>query len=150
MGEAAVRIALLAGLYLILAGQVSTDEVVAGAICAGSAAAISLVVCHRAERRFQFSGCGGRRVLTKALAALPAETWRVASRLARPAIPPGALRHRPGPAAEPGPRVAALHAITILSASLAPNSYVVAELTGRPQLLLHVLADPEHRQGDER
>jgi hypothetical protein len=150
MGEAVVRIAVLAGLYLILAGQVSTDEVVSGAICAGSASAISLLVRHRAERRFQFSGCGGLRVLTKALAALPAETWRVASRLARPAIPPGALRRRPSPAAEPGPRAAASRAITILSASLAPNSYVVAELAGRPQLLLHVLVDAEHRQGDQR
>lgn len=146
MRQAFFRFAVLGVLYLMLAGQVTTDEVVAGALCGGAATAISLLVRHRTERRFQFWGGGGLHLLIEALARLPSETWRVARQLARPVVPAGVLRLQPGPAAEPGPQAAALRALSTFSASLTPNSYVVAELTQRRELLLHVMVDDEPRR----
>ena len=113
----------------------------AGVLCGGAATAVSVLVRDRGERRFRFLGGGGLHRLTEALARLPLETWQVAAQLARPGIPPGILRRQARPAAEPDPRSAALRALTTLSASVAPNSYAVAELTGRHELLLHVLVD---------
>jgi hypothetical protein len=46
---------------------------VAGALCGGAATAISLLVRHRAERRFDFSRGQGPSLLTTTLARLPLE-----------------------------------------------------------------------------
>ena len=110
-----------------------------GVLCGGAATAVSVLV-RIGGTKIPVLGEGRTTQADRGFG--PAAIGNVAG--CRTACAPGNparhLRRQAGPAAEPDPggRVACP---STLSASVAPNSYVVAELTGRHELLLHVLVD---------
>jgi len=136
------KFALLLGCYLLFAGQLSTDEVIAGVCCAAAAAAVSFTVPFIAERHFSFTGVPWAKLIGRTLASLASDVPKVGMRLLRPVSSAGLQRW---PLASPGddPRTTARRALVTLAASLAPNSYVAAVLGGRGELLVHSLAPAE-------
>jgi hypothetical protein len=141
--QAALRFALLLGLYLLLAGQLSTDEAVAGAVGSAVLTLVSLIVRAGSDRQFRFTGIRWLTQPVSALVTLPGETTRVALRLMQPVIVGGAVQSKPAPTAANDPPSRATRAVAILCASLAPNSFVVAELPARREFLVHVLVRGE-------
>lgn len=140
MARALPKYALLFGLYLLLAGQVSTHELGAAALCSLAATAISASIPRIARRHFAFAGVPWLRLSAAVARSLAADTLRVGSRLARPHLPGGALQRVAFAAGGAGDRATAHRALATLAASAAPNGYVVGVLRGRGELLLHRLA----------
>lgn len=145
---AALRWLALAGLYLVLAGDVSVSELVAAALTGGVAAAGSLVLQRVAERPLRLRVAWPRVVVQAATALLrdPAIVSAVAARalIGRPRgrIIRRHVREPRGRAARAGHR-----AVEILSASLAPNEYVIDD--ERSWLLLHRLAGAARPRDEE-
>ena len=142
----------LCGLYLTLAGDAGPHELATGAVVAGLLTLWASRVRARAER--QFAGPHGLvRASGRALAALPAQTWRTGLRLIGAAFGrahPGRALNRPfmhGTGAAPQER--GRRAAAILLASLAPSSFVVRADAGRSEALLHVLG-PDDAVRDPR
>jgi hypothetical protein len=119
----------LAATYLLFAGQVSRNEVIAG-LGASLLAAAYAVVAHRttdAKLRLRLPWL---RVIGGVATDLVVDTIGVGATLVRPRA--GDLSRRPLPV-QPGRR-----AVAILAASVAPNSYVVG--TDRDAMVMHRLA----------
>lgn len=116
-----------AAAYMILAGQVSTDEVVAAAVLGGLGAGWHFAVMHDGARRFRFERPALRTIGT-ALVGLPGATLRVGVRLAAALVSPveGRRIERPfhhGTADDPRDR--GRRAVVVLAGSLAPDSYAL-------------------------
>jgi len=139
MVRAVAKLVLLFALYLLLAGQASTDELVAAALCAGGATGLSLAIPLIAERHFAFHRVPWLRLLASTACALPVEAAQVGGRLARLKPLRGNIQRRPFAAAGTGPEDASRRGLVTLATSLTPNTYVLAVLTGRQELLVHRL-----------
>ncbi|HET8997940.1 MAG TPA: hypothetical protein VFN42_14820 [Acetobacteraceae bacterium] len=140
MIRAATKLLLLFGLYVTLSGQGSPDELTAAGLCALAAAALAVTIPRIAERHFAFRGVPWLRLGAGTAASLAGDLVRVGLRLARPAIPPGSFHRWPFAAGGEGRRDSARRGLVTVVASLAPNTYVVAVLIGRRELLVHRLA----------
>jgi hypothetical protein len=143
---AILDLAVFAGLYLLLAGVASTDEIVAAGTCALLATAFSILLRRGAARQFRFRSVPWHRVLARPLAALLPDTVRVARMLARAVV----LGPRQGAGAwtwqefrhgGDGADDAARRALVTLGVSFAPNAYVLQLPDTRDALLLHRLAE---------
>jgi hypothetical protein len=143
------KFALLFGCYLLFAGQPGTDELVAALCCAAAAAALSFTVTSIAERHFRFAGVPWVRLAGRTLMALLTGTVLVGARLLRPRPGSGVLQRWPLATGGDDPRTAARRALVTLANSLTPNSYIVAVLGGRGEMLVHRLAPSEPPQDPE-
>jgi multisubunit Na+/H+ antiporter MnhE subunit len=147
MGFASASWVLLVALYLVLAGQVSATEVVAGAAAGLAATVLSVAERREGERRYAFRGTPWGRVLGRPALALVTDSAKVAGALARVALrgadaQPGAAVRQPfAPGEDDDPREAARRGIVALAVSLTPNSYVLRTMPGCDALLLHRLAE---------
>ena len=132
----------LAGAYLLLAGQVSRNEIIAG-LGASVTAAVYAAVAHRtvdAPLRLRLPWL---RVILTVLRDLAVDTVRVGAALF--SAKPGALSHRKpraGEMADPGRR-----AVAILALSVAPNSFVVR--AEDDAMLMHRLAGSDGKGSPE-
>ena len=149
MVRAGVKFCLLFGLYLLLAGQVSTDEVVAALLCGGAATGISMSIPLIAERHFRFVCIPWLRVFGSPLLSVLQDIPRIAIRLLLPNQPPGTVQRWPFTVSGDDRRSTAQRALVTLGASLAPNSYVIAILSGRGEMLVHRLLPAEPPQDPE-
>jgi multisubunit Na+/H+ antiporter MnhE subunit len=130
----------LFGLYLLLTGQPSTDEVMAGLATAAVATAMSLIVRGSSGHRFRRYRHAWLPAIN-ALKTVPGEVVIVAARLVS--------AHAIGGGTETEPlevRNATGRAIQILATSFAPNRYVISQVKGE-QLLLHRLVMPARQPG---
>lgn len=138
---------VLAGAYLALVGSLSAVEGVAALVCGGLGA-----VWVR-----QLARCGDRDVRIRAgallpvlpvLARLPVETWKVGARLTRAAlrgdvagqdraVPPSEAAGCPS--RDEDPYGAGACAVSVLAASLSPDSYVLRLEPERGRVLLHAI-----------
>lgn len=135
---------ILAGFYLLFAGQLSVTEVMAGVpatlACTGFA-----VLLHRAQsRRFQLRA-PWFRVLAMPLAALFPDAVKVGGVLLRslrrrPDGPLGVVSRQPFRHGGDEAPDAGRRALSTLGLSLAPNGYVLLVPDGRDALILHRLA----------
>ncbi len=123
---------VLAAAYLLFAGQVSRNEIIAG-LGASVAAGVYAAVAHRAQAAPLRLRLAWPRVIAAALRSLVVDTLRVGLALLRARRGSLARRRMGTDEAAPGPR-----AVTILSLSLAPNAFVVR--AADDSLLLHRLA----------
>lgn len=139
MARAGTKLVLLFGLYLLLTGQASTDELVAAALCALAATALSVTIPLVAQRHFAFRGVPWLRLIAGTLGSLMADLVRVARRLARPRIPPGRIERWAFDTGTAEPSDTARRGLVTAAASVAPNTYIVAVLPGRRELLVHRL-----------
>lgn len=125
----------LYGAYLVLVGQTSADELVAGAIVAAVATALSVAVRFGSRRRFDLKPSVWAVPAAKAFAGIPRDVGLVGYRLIRP---------RPGRFEQEQIRDLAQdadtsRAVQIITDSLAPNRFVVA-ITRGDEALVHRLA----------
>lgn len=123
---------LLAGLYIVLAGQTSADELTAAGIAGGMGAALSAAIAAPPRHRF----APGLAASLRAVLPLP---WIVAKQTAivgwlllQPRRPSGQFDQ------ETAQQNDDTTAVQILAASLAPNGFVV-ERTKHDRLLMHRL-----------
>ncbi len=136
--------------YLLLAGAISTNELLAG-IPAAAAASCFAIGLHRVEERRTSLRGPWPRLLLRPLAALLPDAVKAARILLR------AIARRPdGPVGLPtrqpfregtGPRDAGRRGLVTLATSLAPNGYVLA--VGPDALILHRLAPAPPRPDRE-
>jgi hypothetical protein len=132
---------LLLGLYLLLAGQTSTDEMVAAAL-ASAAATLLLVIERRVStRRFAFRGIPWLRILGDTASALLIDTLRVARGLLLQPAPSGTIVREPFHSHGRDDAARGLSAVLGLSRSIAPNAYIIEVLLPRLELLQHRLSD---------
>jgi hypothetical protein len=120
----------LAGLYLLLAGQVSFHEVIAGTAASVAAAAYA-TVAHRAMAPLPLR-LPWLAVARRVISALVLDTIRVGVSLIRAA--PGSQSRQKLPDADRGRR-----AVEILTVSTAPNGFVLR--ADQTDMLLHRLVD---------
>ena len=135
---------LLAGFYLLFAGQVSMTETIAGLPAVLIAGGFWALQRRHRHRRLQYSGVPWPRVLLRPLAALGGDSLRLGAVLLRalfrgPAGAAGAVTRQPfrhgGGGAAAGRR-----ALVTLAASLAPNG-IVLDIDDKAGILsLHRLA----------
>ena len=122
---AGVRWALLSGLYLLLAGELSFAEIVAGVLAGLLATAVSLGLRAAGER--QFALCAPwPRLAARTGWALLRDIVRVALALAEAAAggEGGMIDRQPFAGAGAEPAAAGRRALATLFASIAPNGYV--------------------------
>lgn len=136
--------ALLAGIYLVLAGEASTSEVVAAVVAGLAAALLSVAVRRTGERRFRFSGVPWLHVLGKPALNLATDTARVGAALARtvlrgPEAEGATVRQVFAPGGEDA-QDAARRGLVTLGVSLTPNSYTLRIMDERDEMRLHRLA----------
>ncbi len=137
--------------YLILAGQVSLDEVAAGVVLGGLGAAWQRAVLRDTARRFRFErpalgAVGG------ALLRFPGATIRVGTRLAEALRRDVAGRREERPfhrGRVADPRDAGRRAVVVLGTSLAPDSYALRLPLDEEVIAFHVLTG-EAPGGDPR
>lgn len=134
--------------YLLFAGQFSRDELATAAVLACGATSWTFVIRHCARRRFAFSW---RHVFVwlHAIGSAAPATLRVFGVLARAAMfggSPGSaesvtfLRGR-----EDDPCDRARRANAVLTASLAPDSFVVHAPPRHDEALIHTILPPRPR-----
>ena len=132
-----------AGSYVVLAGQFSLDEMVAGAVLGALGAAWHAAVMHDGARRFAFERPALREIGAAAV-TLPGAVAKVGACLA------GALvRDVAGQRVEQpfhrgrvdDPRDAARRAVVVLTTSLAPDSYALSLPLDEDVIAFHVLTD---------
>ena len=131
--------------YLVFAGQASTDELVAGAICAAAASLWWAVTRRASAHRFAFDqGCWA--AAGRAWLKLPRATLSVAQVLLRALGRPqaGAVDRRfyaHGRRADPAE--CGRRAVGVLAASLAPDSFVLRTPADREEIVVHGLTRGE-------
>lgn len=128
-------------LYILFAGQTSLAELATGAVAACLAAVYQLAL--RSKAGTSRLGLSALRPLIGAAGAVPRETLRVAAALAQAiagSAPAGRVRIVNTPAGA-APTGSAGRAIAIAAGSLAPNSFVVATVFGRGEIVVHRLVD---------
>lgn len=152
MVGACVAWALLFGAYLLFAGQVSADEIVAGTVAGVAGAVLSSRIRRVAERRFVLRAPWGR-VARRIAASLVSDTGRVAMALTRAVMhgpdAGGSLLHQPFARDGATEADAGRRAIVVLAASLAPNAYVLRIAEDRDEMLLHCLVPHRASPGRE-
>lgn len=145
-----LRLIALMLLYLLLAGQVDGEEVLAALLCGGLAAALSLALRRIAPHRLRWPRPPARLLLALPLTLLR-ETALTAAALCRAAsgreMRPGKIREIPvAQGNDPGSLTR--RGLSILRLSLAPNGYVTDD-SAQPGLWpLHQLV-PRPVDGDE-
>ena len=125
--------------YLVLAGQVSADEVVAGVLLGGLGVAWHAVVCRCSRHSFTFERHAGLEVV-QAVSGLPGAILRVGSRLATALV-----RNTEGHTIEQpfhrgrldDTRDRGRRAIVVLAISLAPDSYVLRLPVDEETIVIH-------------
>ncbi len=130
-----------AAAYMVLAGQLSTDEVVAAAVLGGLGAGWHFAVMHDGARRFRFERPALGAIGT-ALAGLPGATLRVGARLAAALVSPVEGRRIERPfhrGAADDPRDRARRAVVVLATSLAPDSYALRLPVDEEVIAFHAL-----------
>jgi multisubunit Na+/H+ antiporter MnhE subunit len=143
--------ALLTGLYLVFAGQVSVSEVVAGVLAGLAAALLSVAVRSKAKRRFRFHGVPWLLLLGRPALVLVTDTARAGGALARAVLhgpevhgaPEGATVRQAFARGGDDAQDAARRGLVTLGVSLTPNSYVLRILDERDEMRLHRLAERE-------
>ncbi len=128
------------GVYLLYAGEVSLNEILAGIPAAGALACFA-VASRRAEQRHLRVRAPWPRLLLRPVGSLFADAAKVgrvllAALVRRPDGPIG--RAAAQPFREGGSDDAGRRALVTLGSSVAPNGYVLA--IGRETLILHRLA----------
>jgi multisubunit Na+/H+ antiporter MnhE subunit len=126
---AAVAWVGLAALYLLFAGQVSRNEIIAGLGASVLAALYAAVARHVAKAKLRLR-LHWPRIAASVLRSLVVDTAKVGVALLR--CEPGLLTSREQPAQDAGQR-----AVTVLAVSVAPNSFVVRD--DGDALVLHEL-----------
>lgn len=139
MVRAGAKFVLLSGLYLVLAGQVSTDEVIAALLAGAAATGLALAVPRVAARHFDFAGVPWARLLLATLRSLASETWQVGLRLLRPRPQGGRIVRWPLQAHGDRRQKAARRGLVTLGLSLTPNGYMLSVLPDREEVLVHQL-----------
>jgi hypothetical protein len=134
---------VLFGLYLILTGQASTDEMAAGAAVAMAGTILSVAIRIGPGHAFQLPPGTWMRPMVQALASVPRDTALVGWHLVRPRPCPGQLETEP--LRPTGVCPASDHAVQVLAASFAPNRFTVA-LVQRDRMLMHRLAGGSPRR----
>lgn len=126
MLTAAVRWAVAAGLYLLLAGQASASEITAGIIVGAAAAAFSLTLRRCARRHFNLKA-PWLRIFGQISVSLLRDTGRVAAVLVRAIMvrKTGDVVRRPMTLPRAQAARAGRTALAILAQSVAPNGYVI-------------------------
>ena len=129
--------------YFLFAGQLSTTEVVAGLPAATVAAAFA-VLMHRARSRDLDLHAPWLRVVVGPLAALIPDAIRVGAVLLsalwrRPLGPVGVITKQPFRHGDDSVGDAGRRGLVILSASLAPNGYVLYLPSNQDALITHRL-----------
>lgn len=137
MVRAVIKLLLLFGLYLLLVGNTGADELAAGILCGAAACALSLAIPLIAERHFTFRRVPWFRLATATLGALAREQVQLGARLMTRFPEPGKIERRPFRAAGTRPEDGTRRGLVTLATSLTPNTYVLAVLTGRQELLVH-------------
>ncbi len=136
---------LLTGIYLVLAGQVSTSEVIAGVLTGLVAALLSVAVRMDAGRQFRFRGVPWTVLLGRPALALASDTARVGMALVRAVLRGpdvhGAVVRQPFARGGADAQDAARRGLVTLGVSLTPNSYVLRILDERDEMRLHRLAE---------
>ena len=137
--------ALLAGLYLVLAGQVSTTEVVAGLLSALVGALLSVAVRRVGGRRFRFRGVPWMVLLGRPAVVLVSDTARVGATLAHAVLQApgvhGATVRQAFARGNENSQDAARRGLVTLGVSLTPNSFVLRIMDERDEMRLHRLAE---------
>lgn len=141
--------ALMAGLYLVLAGTLSVSEGVAAALAGFLAALLSVAVRRTGERRFRFRGVPWPRLLVKPAQTLVSDTARVGAVLVRAVLrgpgvhdaPDGATARQNFARGGDDAQDAARRGLVTLAVSLTPNSYVLRIMDARDEMRLHRLAE---------
>ncbi|HEX2940897.1 MAG TPA: hypothetical protein VHO91_07600 [Rhodopila sp.] len=128
----------LAGFYLTLTGQATTDEVIAAATTAAAGTAFSVLVRLGADHRFRLPPRIWLAPIGRALAALPRDVVSVGWHLLRPHPGAGQMATQPLPQAA-GADKASNRAVQLLATSFAPNRYVITLVQGE-HILTHQLA----------
>ena len=128
--------------YLVLAGQVSVDEVVAGTVLGGLGVLWHAAVCRCSRHGFTFERHAGLEVL-QAVGGLPGAILRVGTRLGMALV-----RDVNGHAVEQpfhrgrldDRRDVARRATVVLATSLAPDSYVLRLPVDEETIVIHAIA----------
>ena len=141
---AAIIWPLLAGLYLLLAGQADTDEIISAVTLSAATAAYACIAHARAHRRTRLPS-GWPVAVLRAVRKIPPDAARVGWVLIRvlfrrPAHAAGACIDQPFRAGADTPADTAHRGIAILAASLAPNGYALHLEHDPDRLTLHTLA----------
>lgn len=144
LGFAALAV-LLAGLYLLLAGQASGSELGAAAVVALLGTGFAASLRHCGGRGLSFADRPSLRVVGRLLAALAGDSVRVGRVLARVALrgasaSPGRVLVQGFRAGADTPRAEGRRALVVLGASLAPNGFVVEVEAGQDLMRVHHLA----------
>jgi hypothetical protein len=129
----------LFGLYLVLTGQTSVDEVIAGLATAAVATALSVLVRRSSGHLFRLKRLVWLPAVCAALKAVPGEVVIVAARFVSVHPTGGDMQTEPLEAED-----ATGQALQIVATSFAPNRYVISPVKGG-QLLLHRLVMPGQR-----
>jgi hypothetical protein len=132
---------LLLGLYLVLAGQTSIDEIVAAAMAAAAATLLTIIEQRVSARRLSFRRLAWLRTISDTARALLLDPLRVARSLMSLSPPPGTMIREPFISHGRDEASAGQRAVLGLSKSIAPNAYVIEVLWPHRQLLLHRLSD---------
>ena len=137
--------ACLLAFYLIMAGQLSLDEVGAGAVCA-AAGVLWWSITRRASARtfsFDFESC---TATGRACRNLPHGTFAVAAALLRTirdgkggAVATGLFAH--GQKVDPAD--SGRRAVGVIAASLAPDSFVLRTPSARDEIVVHTFPPGE-------
>lgn len=130
--------AVLAAFYLLCAGELGADEVIAAVASGLVGTALSVLVRRDAGRRFRLRA-PWPRVIFRPLAALAPDAVRVA-RLLLSRHPRGEAVVQPFVPGGATPEDAGRRALVTLAASLAPNGYTLRIPDGHDALLMHRLA----------
>lgn len=140
------------GTYLLLSGEVSRTELVAGACTATAATGFALLL-RRAGSRAMALRVPWPRVVGRTLLALAADSARVGGALARavwrrPERETSRISRQPFRAGS-GPVDAGRRGVVILATSLAPNGFVLDEDGTAAGLLMHRLVPVPARPDPE-
>ena len=136
------------GFYLLLAGALSTNELISSAVVAVASAGLAAILRLREERQLRLP-MPPLHFLLSPVAALFTDAGRVGLALVRailhrPAHDYGSISPQPFHAAaqpqDPQPQDRGRRALVMLATSLAPNGYVLDQSPGEARLLMHRLA----------
>ncbi len=129
---------VLAAFYLLCAGEIGADEVIAAVASGLVGTALSALIRRDAGRRFRLRAPWPRVVL-RPLADLAPDAVRVA-RVLLSRHPHGEAVVQPFAPGGATPEDAGRRALVTLAASLAPNGYVLRILDASDGLVMHRLA----------
>lgn len=129
----------LFSLYLLLIGQTSVDEVIAGLATAAVATALSVLVRQSSGHPFRLKRLAWLPAVGNALKTVPGDVVIITARLVSAHVPRGGTETELLEVEDTTER-----AVQILATSFAPNRYVISPIKGG-QLLLHRLVMPRQR-----